>query len=74
MTKDTPITIALAIIATLAVLVLWFTHREPVQESARIGGTEVPALNCEEDEIIAFDSSKPAPFPLDCIHIDTFGG
>lgn len=37
----------------------------------RIGGTDVPfGLVCQEDEVIAFDSTQPAPYPLACVHID----
>lgn len=43
--------------------------------AATIGGTEVPDnLHCEEDEVIAFDSTQEAPYPLACIHIDTIRG
>lgn len=44
------------------------TIQRPV---SRIGGTDVPfGLVCQEDEVIAFDSTQPAPYPLACVHID----
>lgn len=71
MTKDTPITISLAAVATVAVLMLWFTYREPVQSASSIGGTVVPHLHCEEDEVIGFDQSgEDIPAPLVCVHVD----
>lgn len=31
-------------------------------------------LHCEEDEVIAFDQSTPAPHPLACVNIDVIRG
>lgn len=41
-------------------------------EPATIGGTTVPPLDCEEDEIIAFKGHGPTPYPLVCINIQEF--
>lgn len=68
--SDTTITRVLVLIASFALLLLAWTYRDPAPEST-IGGTKVPILHCQEDEVIAFDSTQPAPYPLDCIHIDT---
>ena len=43
-------------------------HQAP--EPARIGGTNVPALGCEEDEVIGFDQTQSGPRPLSCIQVD----
>ena len=68
---DPTITRILIGIALTAIILLITTYHTP-QEDSTIGGSKVHNLHCEEDEIIGYDSTQPAPYPLDCIHIDTF--
>lgn len=64
--------VLLLTVALVATLLLLGKGYEP--NPSTVGGTEVPVLHCEEDEVIGFDSTRPAPYPLDCIHIDAIGG
>ena len=41
----------------------------PQPDRPKVGGTEVPALDCEEDEVIAFTG----PDTLDCVHFEQVG-
>ena len=44
-------------------------YHPPEQGTATVGGTKVPELECEEDEVIGFFG---VPDTLACIHIDSF--
>ncbi len=44
-------------------------YHPPEQGTATVGGTTVPELECEEDEVIGFFG---VPNTLACIHIDSF--
>lgn len=64
----------LIITAIFALLIISSTYEDPAP-AAKIGGTEVPALRCQEDEVIGFDmSGEMIPAPLMCIHIDDLRG
>lgn len=67
--KDTAITTILILVGILALAFIGATYREP--NPAKIGGTEVSGLRCEEDEVIGFDGEPDA---LVCIHIDDLRG
>lgn len=54
------------ITGSIACLPLSCSNPEP----SSIGANEVIGLHCQEDEVIGFDSTQPAPYPLACIHID----
>lgn len=57
-----------------ALLLISSTYRDPAPTTT-IGGTEVPTLRCQEDEVIGFDmSGEVIPAPLMCIHIDDLRG
>ena len=47
-----------------------FTHVMVSVPEASIGGTIVPSLTCQEDEVIAFIGIDT----LDCVHIDIIRG
>lgn len=65
-----PMPIAWALIGLVALAMILDTGDD--LQTSTIGANTVPyALDCEEDEVIAFDSTARAPYPLACVHIDT---
>lgn len=45
-------------------------HLAEPQPTAVIGASKVPALDCEEDEVIAYVQTGPTPYKLGCVHGD----
>lgn len=66
-----PYTLALLGILLIGYSTLASGHAHAPDTVARIGANIVPALQCAEDDVIAFDTSVSAPYPLACVHIDT---
>ena len=68
MTTTTRTTV-LILTGVIAMLLISSTYRDP-EPASTIGRRPVPHLTCQEDEVIGFDSTMTAPYPLGCIHID----
>lgn len=66
-------TTVLVLTGIIAMLLISSGYQDGPSPSSTIGNREVPTLDCEEDEVIGFDSSKPAPYPIACVHIDVIG-